>query len=1390
MISYEKGGNIIIDRGLPDVPAVDIDDFKNRSYEHFCKVTAPEIIRETYVPALNEYLKTSGIRVRLVSVEVRRKRPLVIGYCKQMSSQEALRENDTCVTDCIYGKFALESTGENAVTDYTPLNEAAEEVELCSIPYVEDGLVIYDRYDNIAKIFKKHAYNFIQQVELCPSISFGSKKEVTIRCKSGKSLIFYLNSKGQLRVQLSKKSHKPFVALACYRGQREILEMGGKAPAFKEVRTAIRDSIHYYGLTRCNESMYFDTNGVTKYSVEHHENFNRKEKEKERAALDRGEDYTPGQLEEVNPGDIKDIVNNQFLAKDSMFYAEGLRGALNQYLSLYRAEGLVTAYDVKDAAGNVVVPADTMLTKEDIKRIYDHNIFYFHVIQERPTSVYLTHPIIIRRIPKGTRNRSFLKAYLPEEKGMYISQDYTLDATQSVVFPKNTELNEVIWQFLREVKYVGEIWVKNSPSSDNRFKLYLDREIYSNFFKPTGDTNYEEWEYVGPMGLGGNPDTFTYGDMLALYSFLPQVLNNLHVGWLPDADACFLKHFTTVDQMFGKALRDASQLFFRTYTHYLKDFKVKPEYLLKADEFDKRTWQMFGLFVRKLNESKCLELVDEKVYINPLAYASAKRKANVYVGNKHAISDEQRRMALTSYGRFDAYEVPQSGRLGIVNYLTTTCKQTEEGLPLVCYYPLENGRVRFDKPTWLDTMQEAQHIITDIGVLKLEGDRITNDPNDIVNCRVPSVGKAKSTIEPQKIADVQYVNADPDCTLGFTCGSIPFSCSNDAIRATFAVAQIKEAKAIQHAERAGVTTTLMTKMEKQNNPFCIRANEDGVIIRDTQTTTTNRSVRLECVTGDTSFNHDRKQINYCSWADLGGSESLTRLRLNQKVGIPYKKGDILCTSEFVDKDGHIRLGMETLVAYISDGCNYEDGVSIFPPFAERATSISLHSEVVYSGPYKPEFTPDKGRYYKRDNIIYINRKGRSTPSKHTLTESGYVYEQILTKRDKLYTLTIKFLSVEPAAKGDKFSDRDGNKGVVAHVYDNDTVYTLGNGCPIEVLRNPLGVATRLNIGQIRECRLGWVYKILNTTVELDNFSHDAEDIDLLVEYVYDLANANSIGEVTSKYAGKLPKALLDLGSERFEEAQKWRGTFDTEGACTIYINGRKQPVKAYAGWVYMLKLVQEVRSKISYRAGEAEGERYMSKTNSPTKGRKSNGGQRFGSMEVAAYCAYGAEAWLNEMFKYRSDDGSGRLAFAMDKYYGSKEYYDEMTQRRSVTEMVTLLAGLGVDMTASDGELIDALTLQDAGVLAYPRLNTLREEMSFQTFNKPRKPREKLKEDVFSMEFFTEEEMENVPLPPEIVTHEDLISGSENARHWLKVILQNDELVDKYLGTYRRKAGL
>ncbi|MDD5422450.1 MAG: DNA-directed RNA polymerase subunit beta, partial [Candidatus Omnitrophica bacterium] len=200
------------------------------------------------------------------------------------------------------------------------------------------------------------------------------------------------------------------------------------------------------------------------------------------------------------------------------------------------------------------------------------------------------------------------------------------------------------------------------------------------------------------------------------------------------------------------------------------------------------------------------------------------------------------------------------------------------------------------------------------------------------------------------------------------------------------------------------------------------------------------------------------------------------------------------------------------------------------------------------------------------------------------------------KKVKVYVASKKKISV-----GDKMAGRHGNKGVVAKILPEEDMPFLADGTPVEIVLNPLGVPSRMNVGQILETHLGWAAKILGFTV---------------ASHVFDGASENEIKE-------EMKKAGIPL-----------------EGKVSVYdgFTGKPFDQKVTVGYIYMLKLAHLVDDKIHARSIGP----YSLVTQQPLGGKAQFGGQRFGEMEVWALEAYGAAFTLQELLTVKSDDVVGR----------------------------------------------------------------------------------------------------------------------------------------------------
>ncbi|MFH1012329.1 MAG: DNA-directed RNA polymerase subunit beta, partial [Candidatus Peregrinibacteria bacterium] len=376
-----------------------------------------------------------------------------------------------------------------------------------------------------------------------------------------------------------------------------------------------------------------------------------------------------------------------------------------------------------------------------------------------------------------------------------------------------------------------------------------------------------------------------------------------------------------------------------------------------------------------------------------------------------------------------------------------------------------------------------------------------------------------------------------------------------------------------------------------------------------------------------------------------------------KKGDKVQKGDVLINGTAVD-DGELALGQNLLVAYMPwCGYNYEDAVILSDVVARRGLYDSIHIEVfsvdVRDTKLGPEIVtrdiPNVGEARLKDldvdGIVRIGARvhegdilvGKITPKGETeLTaeerllqsifgdkakdvkdtslrlpggEGGKVVDvQIFTRQegDELPTGVIRQIKVYVAQTrkvqvGDKMAGRHGNKGVISKIVPQEDMPFLPDGTPVDIILNPLGVSSRMNIGQILETHLGWAADVLGFNVA--------------------------------------SPALNGMLTEQIEVLMKDAG-LPSDGKMQLYDGKTGEPFyyKTVVGKVYMLKLLHLVEDKLHARSVGP----YSLVTQQPLGGKAQHGGQRFGEMEVWALEAYGAAHTLQEMLTIKSDDVIGR----------------------------------------------------------------------------------------------------------------------------------------------------
>jgi len=377
------------------------------------------------------------------------------------------------------------------------------------------------------------------------------------------------------------------------------------------------------------------------------------------------------------------------------------------------------------------------------------------------------------------------------------------------------------------------------------------------------------------------------------------------------------------------------------------------------------------------------------------------------------------------------------------------------------------------------------------------------------------------------------------------------------------------------------------------------------------------------------------------------------------VGDKVKKGDTLADTSLTDR-GHLALGQNLLVAFLSwSGYNFEDAIILSERLVKNDIFSSMHIEdfsvQVRDTKLGPEITThdipnvgeEKLKDLDEDGVVRIGAEVRSgdilvgkispkgesdlTPEERLLRaifgekarevkdtslrmphgkRGRIVGVKVFSRErgDKLETGVIKEIRVEVAemrkiSVGDKLAGRHGNKGVVSRILPEEEMPYLEDGTPVDIILNPLGVASRMNIGQILETHLGWAAQKLG----------------------YHAVTPALLGATEEEVKAELKKAgLPEDGKVRLYDGR----------------TGESFDQRVTVGQIYMLKLSHMVEDKIHMRSIGP----YSLITQQPLGGKAQGGGQRFGEMEVWALEGYGAAHTLQEMLTIKSDDVVGRAA--------------------------------------------------------------------------------------------------------------------------------------------------
>ncbi len=622
----------------------------------------------------------------------------------------------------------------------------------------------------------------------------------------------------------------------------------------------------------------------------------------------------------------------------------------------------------------------------------------------------------------------------------------------------------------------------------------------------------------------------------------------------------------------------------------------------------------------------------------------------------------------THYGRMCPIETPEGPNIGLISSLASMATVSEFGFIQTPYRRVTNGKVT-DEIVYLDAIEEAQYTIAQAS--ERIDERTGKFEHDAVLSR-PGGGGGEAVIAAPK--DVDFMDVAPAQIVSVATALIPFLEHNDANRALMGANMQRQAVPLMIAQAPLVGTGLEYRAAVDTGDV-ILADSAGQVV----------DVDAESITVETKDGKDSYPLTKFMRSNQG---TLIHQKPIVGLGERVKKDQVLADGSST-RDGELALGANLLVAFMPwEGFNFEDAIVLSERLVKEdvLSSIHIHEYEIDARSTKlgdeeitrdiPNRSEESLRNLDDRGVVRIGAEvgsgdllvGKVTPKGETeLTaeekliraifkekarevrdtslkvphgEGGVVIDVKTFSRDSGDDLSpgvnelvrVYVAKKRKISEGDKLAGRHGNKGVIAKIVPEEDMPFMEDGRPVDVVLNPLGVPSRMNIGQILETHLGWAAA---HGVFAEN-GDDRSEPSPVASPVFDGATPLDVDEALIEWTRQNPDHPI-----KFNYDAKGPKGRQVSGKVRLF-DGRtgdafKQTVTV--GYMYILKLLHLVDDKIHARSTGP----YSLVTQQPLGGKAQFGGQRFGEMEVWALEAYGAAYTLQEMLTIKSDDTVGRV---------------------------------------------------------------------------------------------------------------------------------------------------
>ena len=848
-----------------------------------------------------------------------------------------------------------------------------------------------------------------------------------------------------------------------------------------------------------------------------------------------------------------------------------------------------------------------------------------------------------------------------------------------IVFRKGHTLTDADIEKLR-----NEEFFEKSTHHSKVIKVNTDLDNHSlvNIVKVYTDENNRNVTNIIGTDLNLDISRVTISDIIATFSYFINIQDG--IGTLDDIDHLGNRRIRCVGELI--------QYHFRVgLSKMAKSVKEKMSVTDTEDATPRKLINIRPLTssIREFFASSQLSQFMDQT--NPLAELTNKRRLSALGPGgltRDRASSEVRDVHFSHYGRICPIETPEGQNIGLINNLATYAKVNDYGFIETPYRRVDhstgkaivlNGEENTD---YLDAMREFDYIIAEANInLGKDG--------EILDEEVIARHRGENIVANRK--DVDYVDVSPKQIVSIAAASIPFLENDDTMRALMGSNMQRQALPLLRPSAPFVGTGLEHYVAHDSGLAVIAAKDGVVVYNDSKT------IKIQ---------EDDNTVRSYALQKFERSNQGTCINQHSivKVGQIVKAGDIIADGPAM-QNGDLALGQNVTIAFMMwNGYNYEDAVIMSERLVKDDTYTSVMIEKyeiecreTQLGDEEitrdiPNVGEDAKAYLDERGVIVPGAEvkegdilvGKTTPkgqSEPTPEEkllmaifaekakegkdaslrvphggAGIVLDVKSFKRSEGAELPpgvnevirVYIVQKRKISEGDKMSGRHGNKGVISRILPVEDMPFLPDGTPIDIMLNPLGVPSRMNIGQILEVHLGMALKKLG----------------------YKIA--------TPVFDGITNEEILDL--------MKQAG-MDEDGKTILYDGrtGERFDERINVGVMYMIKLVHMVDDKLHARATGP----YSLVTQQPLGGKAQNGGQKFGEMEVWALEAYGAAHILQEILTIKSDDRVGRRKAYEAIIKGEKLPRPGIPEAFKV--LIKELQALSMDVTLLDqnGESID-----------------------------------------------------------------------------------------------------